>query len=185
MTNDCKNLLNSLIAMNEDSNNYYTLRNFHQYFPKITTEEFISMLKFLKNNGYITYDPDTTGNLYISLTHKGKHYAEFEKSQHSAITQTFNISGTVTNSAFGNTGDVTINNGASFDEVLNYISTSDEIDEADRQALRDMLVIIQSKVEDGEPLKKGFLRKFGDCVQKYGPLCAEIANIVFKYFIAP
>lgn len=184
LTQQAKHFLELLKTESRDDIDTFTLDNFKTFFPDFTQDEFLSMVDDLNGNGFLTHDIFQDGSLCISLTHKGKNYLEVIANEiQSPLQQTFNI-GTVQNSAFGNTGPVTLSNGPSFCEILELIRSQD-IPEKDRAALQELTIYVQSLIENEAPAKKGCLSKFGGLLKDYGEICCTIFNTFKGYFFNP
>lgn len=118
--------------------------------------------------------------MVIGLTHDGYHYEDHLNDQVPINSPVFNI-GTVHNSAFGNTGNITINNDLSFDALKEFIKAQD-IPESDKSTLLEMTDCVKTSIENGESLERGFLSKFSSVLKDYGPLAVEIVKTVIPYF---
>lgn len=191
MDNLCKTILNYLRDQGEGC--AYICCFFDNEFDDacnalgIDVENARAAVRYLHENNYLDYSKTTSNHTFgFSLSHKGLNYESFtnQDTQSNTASQIFNI-GQVHNSALGNTGDVIINNGASFDEIINYIATSSDIPDSDRQTLRDMAITVKTMTENEVPLKKGFLSKFSSFAKEYGPLFAEISGKILRYFLEP
>lgn len=150
----------------------------------LDSEDARAAVRFLHDTGYLDYMSTTSGhNISFSLSHKGLNYKDFpqqqvDKNSHSHV---FNI-GTVTNSAFGNSGDVTLNIGASFDDLKNFINSQD-IPQNDKNALLEITTQVETMIDNEIPFKKGFLSKFKDVLKTYDGYIVAISQLAFDYFI--
>lgn len=141
-------------------------------------------VSYLVDEGYIDYLRSQNGSLMgISLSYKGINYENFinQNNQSNISPQIFNIN-QVYNSAFGNTGDVVVNNGVSFDDIRSFIQDQN-ISDIDKQKLEMLADVVETTIENDIPMKKGFLHKFGDLFSKYGEICSKIVANILPYFL--
>ncbi|HBF6159195.1 TPA: hypothetical protein KOU84_003171 [Clostridioides difficile] len=117
------------------------------------------------------------------ITNKGLNFEEFEpKNQSQNINQTFNIQN-MQNSAVGNTGSVTINNGIDFSDLREFIDTNKNLTQAEKYEAQNIVDLIESTSENNIPLKKGFLSRFGDILNKYPDLAMRIGQTILNQFL--
>lgn len=149
----------------------------------LDSENARATVRYLHGLGYLEYQTTGSGhNLGFFLSHKGLNYNDFPISPDKPNSQShvFNI-GTVSNSAFGNSGDVTLNIGASFDDLKTFINSQD-IPQNDKDSLLEMTTQVETMINNEIPFKKGFLSKFKDVVKTYDGYIVAISQIAFDYF---
>lgn len=184
LTEQCKLVLDYLIQAHTQADSDLYSENLSTMFPAEVAENIGSILHFLDSQNYIVLKEYISGSCSISLTHKGLKYQELEnKTQGQNIShQTFNIHGDVSNSAFGNTGSTTINNGMSFDDARVFIE-SQKLETDEQNEVLKMVEYIEILTENDAPLKKGFLSKFSDTVSKHAWIPTLIGNVMIRYFM--
>lgn len=151
--------------------------------PEVTEK----MIKYQNNCKYLDKCLDA-GNCTEKRCYAGGYIAnkrcspsEVNTMFHNHSSNTFNIQN-VTNSAFGNTGNVVINNGASFNDIRSLIQEQN-IPDPDIQKLETLISLVETTIENDIPMKKGFLHKFGDLFSKYGEICSKIVANILPYFL--
>ncbi len=87
------------------------------------------------------------------------------------------------NSAVGNTGSVTINNGIDFSDLREFIDTNKNLTQAEKYEAQSIVDLIESTSENNIPLKKGFLSRFGDILNKHPDLAMLIAQTLLNRFL--
>lgn len=145
--------------------------------PNLNLNEIKTALDYLEESGYLTLDryigcPLTVGK----VTHKGISFEEFE-TQQITPSQTFNVQ-TVHNSAFGNNGNTTINNGCSLDEIRSLIAFKPAEDQEDLNKLVNTVEVI---TQNSETVSKGFLGKFSDLLAKHSDIAIAIGNNIMTW----
>lgn len=176
-----KDILNLLNRVSDNGSNTLYYSSAHTI--GMTPEDFKRSLQHLENEGYLKLNSFKGGTVF-TLTERGAHYEDFEQENPSSIVQNFNI-GSVSQSAFGNTGDVVVNNGVSFSEIRDFIK-SQEIPEIDKERLDIAIDFIENTIENNQPMKRGFLHKFGELFNKYGETFTKIMLAIgTHYFINP
>lgn len=184
LTPEANTVMEYFISQQDTQNIYLDVTNPPTFLSNICATEMLSILKNLQDIGYITYDAYSHGDCLISVTNMGKHYKDQEKTSAVSPQNVFNI-GTVTNSAFGNTGTTIINNGISFEEIQDFIN-SQNIPKADKDLLIAATEIVKTHIENDIPMKKGFLHRFGDLFNKYGETFTKIMLAIgTQFFISP
>lgn len=148
--------------------------------PQSNINEIENILKFLREQGYLVL------KTYVSLpievfkvNHQGIYFDEFEQ-QDNTPTQTFNI-GSVTNSAFGNNGNTTINNGYNFEEIRSLIASKPIEDQPELNKFIDRIEII---TEDNQPVSKGTFAKFSDLLSKHSDIITAIAPTIMNWLLS-
>lgn len=144
--------------------------------------EIDSALQYLESDGYLSVKRYKNGGFVHKLTHKALHYKDFEAVKNNASTQTNIFNAPVSNSAIGNTANVTINTGITFAEALAYIQSQD-IPQDDKDEANRVIEYIETLTENEAPLKKGFLSKFSDVLAKNSWLPELALKLVFSYFM--
>ena len=140
-----------------------------------------ALLKHLHQEKYFKYSPNILGEGTIyAPQYKALHYEEFETPTTSAMTQTNIFNGSISNSAIGNTGTVTVNNGISFEDAHNIIQ-SQNISTEDKLEIEKVITYIETLVENDSPLQKGFLSKFSDILSKHHWLPELVIKLIFQY----
>ena len=78
LTKDCRRMLNTLNKSCDDSGYLSNLNNIYtELSPQINKMKLVSILEYLKNNGYLDFYIDLSYEISdIKLTHKGTHYRE-------------------------------------------------------------------------------------------------------------
>lgn len=147
--------------------------------PEISPEEIESILLFLQKEGYLTLKRYTGILTVHKLTHEGIHFEEFEN-EHNVPNQTFNI-GSVSNSAFGNNGNTTINNGYNFEEIKNLIASKPRSDQEELNEFIDRIKII---TKDNQPVSKGTFAKFSDLLAKHSDILVAVSPIIMNWLLS-
>ena len=137
------------------------------------------ILEYLHKEEYIRYKPYSDGGGYVSLTAKGLEYDAFQTKEQ-LPTQTNIFNGPVSNSAVGNSGTITINNGVSIPEALTFIQ-SQNISQSEKEEAKKVVTYIETLAENDAPLKKGTFSKFNDILSKYSWLLELTAKLVVTY----
>lgn len=178
LTKESKLILNYLISafsQNETMIDYLEIvENTGLPFHEVDTS-----LQFLSEENYLKLKRYKSGGFVHSLTHKGFHYQEFDSAPPVSQTNIFNAP--VSNSAVGNTGNVTINNGVSFSEIRSFIDTLN-ISSNDKKEAIQVIDYVETLTENEAPLKKGFLSKFNDTISKLDWLPDLIGKVLVSYF---
>lgn len=139
-----------------------------------------SAIDYLTDQEYFKIKRYKAGSFIYSPSHKALHYKDFESSVTLPTSQTNIFNGPVTSSAIGNTGNVTITNGISFEDAISFIHAQD-IPFEDKAEAEKMVTYIETLTENEAPLKKGFLSKFSDILAKH-PCIPELAmKLLFQY----
>lgn len=154
--------------------------NIYQALSTYSKVQIDACLKSLFENNYLHIIYSEFDPVYIcALYHKAFSYND-PALKPVPQSQVFNI-GTVNNSAFGNNGDVTLNVGASFDDLKNFIKSQD-IPQNDKDSLLEMTTQVETMINNEIPFKKGFLSKFKDVITNYDGYIVAISQIAFDYF---
>lgn len=160
-------------------------KQIHENIPSLSLNEVGKSIKYLSENGYLD-TMNILGEDYPvirDITNKGLNFEEFEpKNQAQNINQTFNIQN-MRNSAVGNTGSVTINNGIDFSDLREFIDTNKNLSQAEKYEAQNIVDLIESTSENDIPLKKGFLSRFGDILNKYPDLAMRIGQTILNQFL--
>lgn len=154
-----------------------TADTINENIPSLNINEIKNALNYLRDNDYLKLSK-YIGDIYVvmNVTHKGTNFEEFEP-QPIPSSQTFNIT-SVNNSAFGNNGNTTINNGYSFDEIRSLISSKPIEDQEELNKLVNTVEII---TENGETISKGFLSKFSDLLAKHSDIAIALGTGVMNW----
>ena len=189
LTNEAKQILDYLIpAFSSGSSmiDYPSIMNATQL-PFIEVK---STLQYLADNGYLKLKMYKSGGFVHSLSHKGFHYKEFEKSQSSSESLTssgqtniYNVNAPVSGSVIGNSGNVTISNGMSYAEVIQAINSRTDISESDKADAKKVIDYIEVVTSVDAPLPKSFLSRFSDILAKHSWLPNLIGSFLIRYFI--
>lgn len=139
-----------------------------------------SAIEYLANQDYFKIKRYMEGSFIYSPSHKALHYKDFESSSTLPTSQTNIFNAPVTGSAIGNTGNITITNGISFEEALAFIQTQN-ISSEDKAEAEKMVTYIETLTENDAPLKKGFLSKFNDILSKHRWLPELAMKLLFQY----
>ena len=139
-----------------------------------------STIEYLVEQGYFKIKRYMEGSFIYSPSHKALHYNDFDSITSPPTSQTNIFNGPVTSSAIGNTGNITIANGISFEDAISFIHAQD-IPFEDKAEAEKMVTYIETLTENDAPLKKGFLSKFNDILAKH-PCIPELAmKLLFQY----
>lgn len=178
LTKESKLILNYLISVFSEKESMIS-------FTEITENtglpfcEVDTSLQFLFEENYLKLKRYKSGGFVHSLTHKGLHYQEFDSTPPVSQTNIFNAP--VSNSAVGNTGHITINNGVSFSEIRSFIDTMN-VSANDKKEALQVIDYVETLTENEAPLKKGFLSKFNDTISKLDWLPDLIGKALVAYF---
>lgn len=155
-----------------------SLGSIHENIPGSNINDIKTALKHLEELNYlVTYGSPALGPVGIDdLTHKGKFFKEFEKTN-TISSQTFNIN-SVNNSAFGNNGDITINNTNDLEEIRLLIASKPL---EDQQELTELVDELQTILESNQPIKRGMLAKFSDALAKHSNIVVALAPHIFNW----
>lgn len=148
-------------------------------------DELEILFHYLAENDYILLKSFVDGAYSINLTHKGMAYKEIEENQRiheSYNPHVINNYGNISNSAVGNIGNTTINNGISFDDAFEIIKTK-QLTSDDELTANRIIEYIQTLSENDVPIKKGFLSKFSDFISKHSWVPQLIASLITTYYI--
>lgn len=148
---------------------------------ELSSLEVNSAIDYLTEQGYFKIKKYKVGSYIYSPSHKALHYNDFESAPTSSMSQTNIFNGSVTNSAIGNTGNITITNGISFEDAISFIHAQD-IPSEDKAKAEKVIAYIETLTENETPLKKGFLSKFGDILAKYHYIPELAMKLLFQYF---
>lgn len=174
-------ILNYLIPLfKTDASANVEVSNIYRALPGYAESQINACLKSLFEDHYIHVIYSEFDPVYIcELYHKG---FTINDPSLKPIPQSlvFNID-SVNNSAFGNSGDVTLNIGASFDDLKTFINSQD-IPQHDKASLLEMTTQVETMINNEIPFKKGFLSKFKDVVKNYDGYIVAISQIAFDYF---
>lgn len=179
LTKKAQEVLNYLRSCHYETEPKDTPDNIDEIFSANVSSELDEILDYLSKNDYIKLQKYINGTNNISLTHKGLNYEDFEKLE--TPIQTFNFNAPVSNSAVGNSGNVTINNGISFHEAISFVQ-SQEISQSDKTEAIKVVEYIQTLSEADAPIKKGALSKFGEILNKFHWLPELVMKLLFTYF---
>ncbi|HBF5897958.1 TPA: hypothetical protein KRE09_003644 [Clostridioides difficile] len=163
----------------------FSTEQIHENLPSLSLNEIGKAIKFLNENNYLISRNCIASKYPIvwDVTSKGLNFEEFEpKNQSQNINQTFNIQN-MQNSAVGNTGSVTINNGIDFSDLREFIDTNKNLTQAEKYEAQSIVDLIESTSENNIPLKKGFLSRFGDILNKHPDLAMLIAQTLLNRFL--
>lgn len=145
--------------------------------PTLSLNDIKTSLDYLENLDYLKLLKSIGGNCAVlKVNHKGINFEEFDKPNMTA-SQMFNIH-SVNNSAFGNNGDVTINNGSNLEEIRALIS-SKPIE--DQEELNKLINTVEVITESGSTVSKGFLSKFSDVLAKHSDIAIAIGSNIIKW----
>lgn len=140
-----------------------------------------SAIQYLAEQGYFKNQGYTDGSLIIySPSHKALHYNDFESATIPPASQTNIFNGPVTGSAIGNTGNITVTNGFSFEDAISLIHAQN-ISPEDKSEAEQMVSYIETLTENDAPLRKGFLSKFNDILAKHHWLPELAMKLLFQY----
>lgn len=144
--------------------------------PNLSIHEIRMTLDYLRDNGYLKLSKYANGTYLVhQVCHKGINFEEFEQPQ--VPSQVFNIQ-SATNSAIGNNGTTTINNGYSFDEIRTLIS-SKSIEDQDE--LNKLVNTVEIMTENTEIVNKGFLSKFSDVLAKHSDIAIALGQGIMTW----
>lgn len=138
-------------------------------------------IEYLAEHGYFKVKRYLEGSFIYSPSHKALHYKDFESNSVQSTSQTNIFNAPVNNSAIGNTGNITINNGISFSELRSFID-SQNISDADKAEAIQVADYVETLTENEVPLKKGFLSKFGNTLSKLDWLPELLGKVLITYF---
>lgn len=155
-----------------------SVREIHNNIPDSNINYIKLSLEYLRINGYleILTHPIHGPVAITDLTHKGIIFEEFEKAN-TISSQTFNIN-SVNNSAFGNNGDITINNTNDLEEIRLLIASKPL---EDQQELTELVDELQTILESNQPIKRGMLAKFSDALAKHSNIVVALAPHIFNW----
>lgn len=139
-----------------------------------------SAIEYLAEQGYFKIKRYLEGSCIYSPSHNALHYKDFEPSATLPTSQTNIFNAPVTNSAIGNTGNITITNGISFEDAISFIHAQD-IPLEDKAEAEKMVTYIETLTENDTPLKKGFLSKFSDILAKHHWIPELAMRLLFQY----
>lgn len=180
LTSKMKQVLDVLISAHYQDETDPTVYASDKFFKGLTPIEVDSALELLAEDGYIQLRPYSDGGNSVSVTVKGLDYKEIEeKLTPSSSTNIFNAP--VSNSAIGNSGSVTVNNGISFQDAISFVQSQD-ISQTDRTEATKVIEYLQTLSEADAPIKKGALSKFGDVLNKFHWLSELVMKLLFAYF---
>lgn len=148
--------------------------------PQSNINEIENALKFLRDQGYLVLRTYVSQPIEVlKVTHKGINFEEFE--QQIIPSQTFNIN-SVNNSAFGNNGNTTINNGYTFEEIRSLISSTVPIE--DQKELNNLVDTVEIITKNSSSISKGFLSKFSDLMQKHSQIIVALIPHIINWLTA-
>ena len=163
-----------------DSSSGVDVSKIYQTFSTYPKVQIDACLKSLFNDGYLHVLYSNFDPVFIcALYHKAFSFNDPALKPVSQ-SQVFNI-GTVNSSAFGNNGEVTLNVGASFDDLKNFIKSQD-IPQCDKDSLVEMTTQVETMIDNEIPFKKGFLSKFKNVIETYDEYIIAISKLAFDYF---
>lgn len=141
-----------------------------------------STIDYLVDEGYFKIKRFKAGSFIYAPSSKALHYEEYESApQVPSQTNIFNAP--VSNSAIGNTGNVTINNGMSYNEVMQAIDSKTDISNSDKAEAKEVIKYIENVTSIDAPLPKSFLSRFSDTLAKHSWLPSLVGNLLIRYFI--
>lgn len=133
-------------------------------------------LDYLQDNGYLKLGKYVNGVYLVKeVDHKGINFEELEQQQ--VPSQIFHIH-SATNSAIGNNGYTTINNGYSFDQIRSIISSKPT---DDQDELNKLVNTVEIMTENSETVSKGFLSKFSDVLAKHTDLVIPLSQAIMNW----
>lgn len=135
----------------------------------------------LSNKGLIKMKSYTDGGYRISLTYEGLSYKETEVPSSSKTTIVNNFNAPITNSAVANSGSVSINNGATIQEIKDFIQQQ-SLSPEEKLKLNEVVTYVEALIESDTPLKKNFLAKFSDILAKHSNIAEMLMKIFIHYF---
>lgn len=112
------------------------------------------------------------------------HYqSEYELNNQKTQHQQINI-GSISGSAIiGNQQYATINIGASFEEVRNFINNSKEIAATDKIQFQKLVDSIEMITSNNMPISKGTFQSYADLAAKYSPIFAAVIQPLTTWLI--
>lgn len=182
LNNNAKLILEYLISLfssNECASVTHLSIAKHTGLPEVEVK---STLSYLKSMDYLYYSNYSGVITVSSLKYKGLHYKDFDVAQ-KPFNQTNIFNAPVNNSAVGNTGDVSINVGMSYEDALQHINSRVDISESDKETARKIIEYIENVTSVDAPLPKSFLSRFSDSISKHSWLPTLIGNLLIRYFI--
>lgn len=179
LTKESKQILDYAIPLFEDgADNLETKQILNE--AGLSALETKSAIDYLVEQGYFKIKRYKAGSFIYSPSHKALHYNDFESALTPSTSQTNIFNAPVTSSAIGNTGNITITNGISFEDAISFIRAQN-IPSEDKAEAEKMVTYIETLTENDAPLKKGFLSKFSDILAKH-PCIPELAmKLLFQY----
>ena len=180
LTNEEKQLLNYLIPEFKAGNDMICFDKVAENVNMSAYETDIA-LRHLESKDYLKIKRYKNGGFIRSLTHKALHYNELESSA-TPVKQTNIFNAPVSGSAIGNSGNITISNGASFQEVRDFVQAH-SISDSEKAEIDKILTYIETLEENDTPLKRGFLSKFGNILSKHHWLPEMLMKLLFQYFM--
>ena len=180
LTSKTKQVLDVLISAYYQDEIDLTVYDSDEIFKGLNPNEVDSAINLLAEEGYIQLQRYSDGENRINVTVKGLDYEEIEEKL-KPLSQTNIFNAAITNSAIGNTGNITINNGVSFQEAISFVHSQD-ISQSDKTESIKVIEYIQALSEADSPIKKGALSKFGNILNKFHWLPELVMKLLFTYF---
>lgn len=95
-----------------------------------------------------------------------------------------NFNAPITNSAVANSGSVSINNGATIQEIKDFIQQQ-SLSQEEKLKLNEVVTYVEALIESDTHLKKNFLSKFSDILAKHSNIAEMLIKLVLKYLGFP
>lgn len=150
----------------------------------ISGNELGLIFRALSNKGLIKMKLYTDGEYRVSLTYEGLSYKETEALSSSKTTIVNNFNAPITNSAVANSGSVSINNGATMQEIKDFIQQQ-SLSQEEKLKLNEVVTYVEALIESDTHLKKNFLSKFSDILTKHSNIAEMLIKLVLKYLGFP
>ncbi|MCM0757408.1 hypothetical protein M7775_02355 [Sporomusa sphaeroides DSM 2875] len=112
------------------------------------------------------------------------HYqSEYEFNNQKDQRQQITIGSINGNAIIGSQQYATINLGASFEEVRNFINTSKEIADTDKVQFQKLVDSIEMITSNNMPISKGTFQNYADLASKYSPVFAAVIQPITSWLI--
>lgn len=179
---EAKMVLDYIVSKYKDQGqkNEHELDNIDEIFPYPVNEEIPEILELLEQEGYLHCQRYVDGQYRVKLTYKGLNSEDFpdEPSPQPII----NINGNVKNSAFGNTGNTTLNLDTSYSHIRSQIKEK-HLSKTDEEKALAILDYTKSLTDEDIPIKKGVFKRFGEFMKQNSWLPNLLSSVIMKHLM--
>lgn len=178
LTKESKIILDDLILNSKAANpKDYNLARINEIYPKMSRDEFLSILNFLVESEYVTYKVYLGENIQIVVTHKGLNYKEFEHQSESS--SVFNINNAY-GSVIGTQQNVTLNYKTSLSQLKNNVNSCNS---DDKESLQTIISLLEMIIDNQVPPNKGIFSKFSVIMERNSWFTSAVSSTIMSWLM--